>query len=116
MSRARRWYRWQRRESTELFVLWGVAAATYGVGDVLTTIVLVYLIPGLGEANPFVHWGLEAFGIPGLVGLKLGVFGIGLYVSWLGIRHRDRTMYYAPPVVMTCVGLGATTVNLGLIV
>ncbi len=116
MSRARRWYRGQRRESTELLVLWGVAAATYGVGDVLTTIVLVYLIPGLGEANPFVHWGLETFGIPGLVGLKLGVFGIGLYVSWLGIRHRDRTMYYAPPVVMTCVGLGATTVNLGLIV
>jgi hypothetical protein len=115
MSRAREWYRWRRRESTELFVLWGVAAATYGVGDVLTTIVLVYAVPGLGEANPFVHWGLDTFGIPGLVALKLAVFGIGIYVSRLGITHRDRLMYYSPPVVMTCVGLAATVVNFRLI-
>ena len=115
MSRARRWYRWQRRESTELFALWGVAAATYGVGDVLTTIVMVYLIPGLDEANPFVHWGLETFGIPGLVGLKLGVFG-DRAPRELARHPTPRPDHVLFPPVMTCVGLGAIMVNLGLIV
>lgn len=115
MSRAKTWYRWRRRESTELFVLWGAAAVTYGVGDILTTLVLVYAVPGLDEANPFVHWGLDTFGVPGLVVLKLAVFGIGIYVSWLGIQHRDRLMYYLPPIVMSCVGLGATVFNIRLI-
>ena len=77
---------------------------------------MVYLVPGVGERKPFVRWGRETFGIPGLVVVKLGVFGIGLYVSWLGIQHRDRAMYYIPPVAMTWVGLGATAVNLRLIV
>jgi hypothetical protein len=115
MSQAREWYRWKRRATTELYVLWGAAAVFYGGGDVLTTIVLVYAIPGLGEANPFVHWGLATFGVPGLVVMKMTVFAMGIYLSWIGLTHRDRLMYYAPPIGMTLFGLGATVINLRLI-
>jgi len=115
MSRAREWYRWKRRGSTELYLLWGVAAATYGGGDVITTTVVVYVIPGIGEANPFVHWGLDTFGLPGLVVMKLFVFGIGFLVSWTGLKHRDRLMYYVPPLGMILFGTGATVVNLRFI-
>lgn len=115
MSRAREWYRWKRRESTELYFLWGVAALTYGVGDILTTILLVYAIPGLNEANPFVHWGLRTFGLPGLLVMKLGVFAIGIYITRLGLRQKDRILYYAPPLGMILFGAWATTVNYMLI-
>ncbi|MCQ4334447.1 hypothetical protein KM295_13365 [Natronomonas sp. F2-12] len=115
MSRAREWYRWERRAATELYLLWGLAAIFYGGGDVLTTIVLVYAVPGVGEANPFVHWGLATFGIPGLVAMKLSVFGLGVSLSWVGLEYRDRLLYYAPPLCMFLFGLGATVVNLRLI-
>jgi len=115
MSQAREWYRWKRRESTELYLLWGMAAVTYGGGDVLTTTILVYAVPGLGEANPFVRVGLEAFGLPGLVAMKLAVFVIGLLVSWNGLRRRDRLLYYMPPLGMIFFGVSATVMNVLLI-
>lgn len=116
MGQAREWYRWKRRESTELYLLWGLAALTYGGGDVITTIILVYAIPGLGEANPIVRWALVTVGPLGLVALKLAVFGIGISVTWSGLKRRDRLMYYAPPIGMTVVGLGVTAINLRLII
>jgi hypothetical protein len=115
MSQARNWYRWKRRGSTELYLLWAVAAVTYGVGDILTTIVLVYAVPGVGEANPFVRWGLEAFGLPGLVTMKLAVFAIGLLVSREGLKRQDRLLYYAPPLGMLVFGGVATVTNLLLV-
>lgn len=92
-----------------------MAALTYGGGDILTTIILVYAIPGLSEANPFVHWGLATYGPLGLVAMKLAVFGIGIYVSRIGLEHRDRLLYYIPPLGMTLFGIGATFVNFRLI-
>ncbi|MFB6360075.1 MAG: hypothetical protein ABEH59_02010 [Halobacteriales archaeon] len=115
MSQAREWYRWKRRGSTELFLLWAMAAITYGGGDILTTLILVYAIQGLGEANPFIHWGLATFGPLGLLAAKLLVFGLGFAVSRRGLAQRDRLLYYVPPVLMILVGLAATAVNLRLI-
>lgn len=115
MSQAREWYRWKRRGSTELYLLWAMAAITYGGGDILTTLILVYAIPGLGEANPFVHWGLATFGPAGLLAAKLLVFGLGFAVSRRGLEQHDRLLYYVPPVLMILVGLAATVVNLRLI-
>jgi hypothetical protein len=111
LSQAHEWYRWKRRHSTELYLLWGIAALTYGGGDLLTTIILVYGVPGLGEANPFARWSLEAFGLPGLVALKLFVFAIALLVSRVGLR----LLYNVPPVGDDRFGIGTTVVNLLLI-
>ncbi len=112
MSQAREWYRWKRRESIELYLLWGVAALTYGGGDVFTTIAIVYGVPGVGEANPIVRWGLATVGPLGLIAMKSGAFAIGMYASWIGLKRQDRFTYYAPPVCMTLVGIAVTLSNL----
>lgn len=115
MSQAREWYRWKRRGGSELYVLWGLAGLTYGGGDLLTTIIMVYAIPGLDEANPFVHWGISTFGVSGLVAMKLAVFAVGIYLSHVGLAHRDQLVYYTPPLAMICFGIFATVFNLRLI-
>jgi hypothetical protein len=116
MSQAREWYRWKRRGSTELYLLWGVAALTYGGGDVFTTIVIVYGVPGVGEANPIVRWGLATLGPLGLIAMKSAAFGIAMYASWIGLKRRDLFTYYTPPVCMILVGITVTLLNLRFLV
>jgi len=51
--------------------MWLVAAATYGVGDIVTTIAIVYFMPTLTEANPAIRLAIQTFGGGGFLGLKL---------------------------------------------
>lgn len=115
MSRAREWYRWKRRAGVEFRLQWAVAFLTYVVGDIVSTVILVYFVPGLGEGNPLVAGLLETFGLAGLIVVKGGVFALGLFVSRRGLADEDAAFYYLPPVAMTGFGGVATTINLWLV-
>lgn len=104
-----------RVRTLEFYLLWGVAALTYGVGDFLSTIAAVYLVPGLVEGNPVIATVLEVAGIPGFVAVKIAVFVIAIGVSVRGANANDWITYYAPPIFVTVLGLGLTTWNVSLI-
>lgn len=100
-------------DSLEFYLLWLIVAATYGVGDVLTTMALVDT-PGLREANAVVAASLT-FGGGGLVALKLVAIGGCAAVSvWAALR-RDRVLYYFPPFLLSVLGIVVTVHNLGLL-
>lgn len=100
-------------DAGEFYLLWFVVAATYGVGDTLTTMALVDA-PGLREANAVVAASLT-FGSGGLVALKLGAIGSCVAVSaWAALR-RDRLLYYFPPLLLSALGSLVTVYNLGLL-
>ncbi len=107
--------RWRTRASTEFYVLWGLALLTYGIGDIVTTLWVVYGDPTLGEANPLIRWLLQTLSVPGFVGVKLAVFVIGARISWTAVTRGSVIFYYAPPLGMIVFGLYATAVNLVLI-
>jgi hypothetical protein len=94
---------------------WAVAAATYGVGDVVTTLAIVQFVPGLVEANPLVSAAMDAYGTPGLVAVKLGVFLAAIAISVDGVRADDRFTCHAPPAALAVVGVGTTAYNLLLL-
>lgn len=103
--------------SRETFTrVWLLALATYGVGDVVTTIALVWFSPLHAEANPVVGAAIDAFGGGGFLGLKLLVFYacIGIAV-WGGVLDDDPLLFYLPPAVLTLVGAAATVLNLSLL-
>lgn len=101
----------------EFYWLWFLAAATYGAGDVLTTMVLTLSSDRLAEANGLVAASVDAFGVPGLVAVKLAVFSGCLAVQSYALRDSDdRVVAYAPPVVLAVVGAFATAYNLRLLV
>lgn len=101
---------------TEFYWLWMGATAAYGVGDVVTTIALVFYAPGVQEGNPLVAAAIGSFGLAGLVVLKLAVFfgclGLSVYAmhAWA-----DRVLYAFPPVLLAVLGTGLTVLNLGLL-
>jgi hypothetical protein len=100
----------------EFYWLWILATTTYGVGDVVTTIALVYYAPAVRESNPVVSLALDHLGLGGLVALKLAAFfgclGLSVYAmhAW-----RDRFVYGFPPFVLALVGLWLTVVNIALL-
>jgi hypothetical protein len=96
--------------------LWLVATTTYGVGDVVTTIALVGFSASVSEANAVLRWAIGAFGLWGLVGLKLLAFLVCLAVSLVGARDDDPLLYYGPPVVLALVGAFTTAYNVRLLV
>ena len=99
-------------QTVSLWLLWGVAVLTYGVGDFVTTIIAVYFVEGLGESNPLVVLLLNQFGIRGLFALKIVVFVIAVGIN-LGFRKRgDRLGYYGPPVFVALLGTLLTVSNL----
>lgn len=102
-------------DAEEFTALWSIALATYGVGDVVTTIALVWFVPHLHEGNPLVAGVVGAFGQPGLVGLKLAAFGFCLLVSLAAARSDDRLLYYGPPAGLALVGAFTTVYNLRLL-
>lgn len=101
-------------DRTEFTQLWTVAAATYGVGDVVTTIALLWYSETVVEANVLVRLATDAFGRSGLVGLKIAVFLVCIALSVDGARRGDRLLYYLPPVALALVGAFTTALNIRL--
>lgn len=100
----------------EFYVLWLVAALTYGFGDIVSTTVAVFSSPEVSEANPVIATVLENFGLPGFLLAKLLVFLVLLSISVQGARTNDRFSYYWPPLVATVLGIGLTVWNVRLFV
>jgi len=96
--------------------LWLLSAATYGVGDIVTTIALVRYSATVAEGNALLRMAIEAFGLSGLVGLKLIAFLVCLAISLHGARDADSALYYGPPAILALVGAFTTVFNLRLLV
>lgn len=96
--------------------VWLLALTTYGVGDVVTTIALVYFSDLHTEANPVIRQAIMAFGGGGFLGLKLLIIYVCIGVSlWAGVGDDDRLMFYAPPLLLALVGAYTTIHNLDLL-
>jgi hypothetical protein len=104
-----------RRRPQEFYWLWIAATATYGVGDIVSTIAFLQYVPTIEEANPVVVFALDAFGLTGLVGLKIAVYLVMLWISVTGARDGDGLLYYFPPVLLTVVGTYLTASNVRLL-
>lgn len=103
-------------QTDEFYWLWIVATTTYGVGDVVTTVALLYFEASVGEANALVRVATETFGLWGLVGVKLAVFFLCLGLHVFAIRDTDDpVVVYAPPAVLAVVGAFTTAFNLRLL-
>lgn len=97
--------------------LWILATATYGVGDVVTTVTLLYYDASVGEANVLLRSAVETFGLAGLVGLKIAVFVLCLGVQVYAMDDADDpVVVYAPPAVLAAFGGFTTAFNLRLLV
>jgi hypothetical protein len=96
--------------------MWFLAAATYGVGDIVTTIAIVYFSPTLTEANPAIRWAIINFGGGGFLGLKLLVLYACIGISlWGGVLDEDPLLFYGPPALLTVIGVLITGMNLSLL-
>jgi hypothetical protein len=105
-----------RFEERSFSRVWLVAAATYGVGDIVTTITIIWFIPWFTEANPVIRVAIEAFGGGGFLALKLLVFYAAIGISlWGGLLDDDPVLFYGPPVVLTIFGVLTTVLNLSLL-
>lgn len=102
------------RRPREFYTLWIAATSTYGVGDIVSTIAFLTYVPEIDEANPVVALALDAFGLAGLVALKIAVYLVMLWISVVGARDGDGLLYYFPPVLLTAVGLYLTASNVRL--
>lgn len=96
--------------------VWLLALATYGVGDVVTTIGLVYFSPVHVEANPVIAEAIALFGGGGFLALKLLVFYFCLGISLSALADEDRLVFYGPPLALTVLGIAATAHNVLLVV
>ncbi|WP_049982384.1 hypothetical protein [Halorubrum sp. BV1] len=103
------------RRTREFYSLWIAATTTYGVGDIVSTIAFLRYVPAVDEANPVVAVAVDAFGLAGLVALKLVVYLAMLRISVQGAREGDTHLYYFPPVFLTLVGTLLTASNLRLL-
>ena len=103
------------RRPREFYSLWIAATTTYGVGDIVSTIAFLEYVPTVDEANPVVAGALDAFGLAGLVALKIAVYLVMLWISVYGAREGDSLLYYFPPVLLTVVGLVLTGSNVWLL-
>ena len=104
-----------RRYPREFYGLWFLAAATYGFGDIVSTLLAVVTGPGIVESNPIVAGVLANFGIPGFLAVKFAILAALLWISVDGARSEDRFSYYWPPVVAAVLGGALTGWNLWLL-
>lgn len=104
-----------RRDSAAFYGLWFLAAATYGFGDIVSTLLAVVTAPGIVESNPIVAGVLANYGIPGFLAVKLVILVVLVWISVGGARDDDRFTYYWPPAVATVLGTGLTGWNLWLL-
>lgn len=96
---------------------WVAALAAYGVGDVVTTIALVWFSPLHVEANPVIAGAIGLFGGGGFLALKLLVFYDCIGISlWGGVLDDDPVLFYGPPAVLVLIGLVTTVHNIALLV
>jgi hypothetical protein len=102
-------------DRAEFTRLWLVASATYGVGDVVTTIALLEFSTTVREANAIVRASVDLFGQPGFVALKIAVFLACIFISVNGANTEDRLLYYLPPVVLALFGAFTTSLNIRLL-
>lgn len=100
-----------RAKTVEFYVIWFLAALTFGAGDLIST-GAVLSTPFFGEANPVVRLILTRFGYWGFVGLKLAVFAVLLPIGVYGGINRNKLTYYGPPLVAMLFGSGLTLWNL----
>ncbi|WP_396613717.1 hypothetical protein ACH9L7_18720 (plasmid) [Haloferax sp. S1W] len=103
-------------EGREFSLLWLIALATYGVGDIVTTITLLYFQQRFAEANAFLRASTEQFGQLGLIFPKMATFFICIGVSLYGAQKEDSVLYYLPPIVLSVIGAFATAFNFRLFV
>jgi len=104
-----------RRRTREFYSLWIAATTTYGVGDVVSTIAFLRYVPAVSEANPLVAGAVDAFGLGGLVALKIAVYLAMLWISVQGANEGDAHLYYFPPILLALVGAILTASNLRLL-
>ena len=104
-----------RRDSAGFYGLWFLAAATYGFGDIVSTLLAVVTSPGIVESNPIVAGVLANYGIPGFLVVKFAILLVLVWISVGGARDGDRFTYYWPPIVATLLGTGLTGWNLWLL-
>lgn len=102
-------------DTREFSWLWLLALATYGVGDVITTIAVIRYAPHVHEWNLVVRIVFAAAGEWGLAGLKLFAFLTCLAISIHAARRRDLVLYYLPPSMLAVVGGFVTVHNLRLL-
>jgi len=103
-------------DPTEFSWLWFLSTATYGVGDVVTTIALVQYSVVVNEANALLRAAIESFGLWGLIGMKLVALLFCLAISLAGARDDDAALYYGPPAMLAVVGAFTTVYNIRLLV
>lgn len=99
-----------RERPRPFYLLWGLAALAYGVGDTVTTVYGIEAA-GLAEQNPLVDAALETVGLAGFVALKLVVFLGLLAISIQASRVRNHRGYYWPPAALVVVGVALTAWN-----
>jgi len=102
----------------EFYALWAIATLAYGVGDLLTTLALVFRSGRVFEANGLLRFTLGQFGPVGLVAVKLAVFFCCLVLQLYLLRTAtddDGLFLLAPPVVLALVGTFVTVYNVRLL-
>ena len=95
--------------------IWALALATYGVGDGITTALIVWASPLHREANPIVSAAIGAFGGGGLIGVKALAIGVCIGISLWGSVNDDPFVFYLPPITLALVGTATTLLNLNLL-
>jgi len=90
--------------------LWGAAASTFLVGDVVTTHIGMEKF-GAVEAHPLAESVLGMSGTSGMVAVKLGVMGAA-YMSTKLAPEEHREM---APIMLAVLGLGITAHNINVI-
>lgn len=99
----------------EFYLLWLMAAVTYGIGDIVTTVAIIELENSVRETNPLLLYLTSNIGYAGLVGLKIAAFLVCIAVTIFALRKNWPLFYYIPPIALTAIGLGLTVFNLSLL-
>lgn len=100
----------------EFYWLWILATTAYGVGDIVTTLTILYFDVGVREGNLLMQRAFDGFGQNGIIALKFAVFLGCLSISLYAAEKLDWPLYYAPPVILFIVGLFVTMHNLRLMI
>jgi hypothetical protein len=104
-----------RLSPARFYWAWLFATAGYGVGDTVTTVAVLRFVPWVAESNPVVSGGVAAFGLAGLVAVKLAAMLACLAIAHHSARSGDRLLPYLLPAGLGVFGTLATGWNLLLL-